>query len=500
MVGIETLAIVVSSTCMKVPSASAVAISAREPMASGAAVAAVALNGRRLAAPRAPPLLAMTAAIWRSMASSRPSTDTSLRGVSRTCLATSGPDVSCRSMRRLHRQADAQRMVDELGGIQRDAHRHALHDLDPVAAGVLRRQQCEGAAAAGAQSGDVAVKGDTAAIDIRLQLDRLADAHARQLHFLEVRVDPGAGERDHRHQRSAGRNARADLHCAPRDRAVRRRDDRRAIQIQSSFVHPGRCGQHLRMRFECRVVDLGVHARECIPGRAQRRFELRDLIVAMLQLFSGHRAAVAGLHASLHVRPCGVEQQLAFANLGAQAVSLRVERANLAHRARQFGLRRCHRDLRVGPIQLDEELTAVHVLSVVHHHATDGAGDLAGDLHDIGGDVCVVGRFVEAAVEELIRAVRSSEDEDGNTEDYQPSLALAGCGFVDSGGFWRAHHGAPVPAAASGTAGSKLPPSMSRRFMRARRRLLSAVTRARRASSTRDSASSTMICVVKPAA
>ncbi len=43
----------------------------------------------------------------------------------------------------VHRQAHAQRVGLELLGVERDAHRHALHHLDPVAGGVLRRQQRE---------------------------------------------------------------------------------------------------------------------------------------------------------------------------------------------------------------------------------------------------------------------------------------------------------------------------------------------------------------------
>ena len=80
--------------------------------------------------------------------------------------------------------------------IERDAHRHALHHLDPVAGGVLRRQQREGRAGAGAQADHLAVVLDVAAVDVGMQRHRLADAHAAQLHFLEVGVDP--------HLRSSG--------------------------------------------------------------------------------------------------------------------------------------------------------------------------------------------------------------------------------------------------------------------------------------------------------
>ena len=124
------------------------------------------------------------------------------------------PSVSLDVDLGLHRQADPQRMGGELLRIERDAHRHALHHLDPVAGGVLRRQQRERGAGAGAEALDRAVVVDLLAVDVGLELDRLADAQLAQLAFLEVGVDPDLVERDHRHQRRAGLHALAELHAA----------------------------------------------------------------------------------------------------------------------------------------------------------------------------------------------------------------------------------------------------------------------------------------------
>jgi hypothetical protein len=52
----------------------------------------------------------------------------------------------------LHREAHLQRMLAELAALERDAHRHALHDLHPVAAGVLRREEREAPPGAGAEA------------------------------------------------------------------------------------------------------------------------------------------------------------------------------------------------------------------------------------------------------------------------------------------------------------------------------------------------------------
>src|SRR3546814_6103067 len=61
-------------------------------------------------------------------------------------------------------------------------------------------------------SSDVCSSDLSAAVQIRMHLDRLADPHPLDLHLLEVGVDPGVAERHHRHQRRTGRDARTNLH------------------------------------------------------------------------------------------------------------------------------------------------------------------------------------------------------------------------------------------------------------------------------------------------
>ncbi|KAG1388314.1 hypothetical protein G6F59_016012 [Rhizopus arrhizus] len=112
----------------------------------------------------------------------------------------------------LHRQADAQRVLGQLLGIDGDAHRHALHDLDPVAAGVLRRQQRERRAGAQAQALDAALVLHVTGVQVGLQLHFLAQAHVAQLGFLEVGLDPHLLGRHHGHQGIARLHALADLH------------------------------------------------------------------------------------------------------------------------------------------------------------------------------------------------------------------------------------------------------------------------------------------------
>src|SRR5574340_128733 len=183
--GIDTLAIDVSSTFMKVASDSAMLPSASVPPVSGAGAvdAGVAtrlsrasgrsssegarvarrraqrtLRGARSGRPRDARVAAFLAAALRELrrgafVGGDDRLDAALRGLvlhaehvgrqhrralrdarQPRALAVVGVDLD------IHRQADLQRMRGELPRIEGDAYRNALHDLDPVAGRVLRRQ------------------------------------------------------------------------------------------------------------------------------------------------------------------------------------------------------------------------------------------------------------------------------------------------------------------------------------------------------------------------
>src|SRR5258706_14060962 len=116
-------------------------------------------------------------------------------------------------------------MRAELTAFERDANRHALHDLDPVAAGVLRGEERESATGAGTETGDLPVVLELVAVEIRGELHGLADTHLLELPFLEVRIDPHIVQRDDGHERRAGSDALPDLHGALGDIAGDRRGD-----------------------------------------------------------------------------------------------------------------------------------------------------------------------------------------------------------------------------------------------------------------------------------
>src|SRR5580692_10689549 len=172
IVGMDTFAIEVSSTCMNVPRARATAVTALlAPLSVGASatVAALALmaprsgaacdlGGAVAAADAAEPggLVRLRACVVRD--------DLRDAGIHRRVIARArlrgqrrvaehrGHYLGTRRVVQIHAhaggQTDAQRVRLELRRIEENAYRNALHDLDPVARGVLRRQERECAAAA----------------------------------------------------------------------------------------------------------------------------------------------------------------------------------------------------------------------------------------------------------------------------------------------------------------------------------------------------------------
>src|SRR6478752_8508992 len=84
--------------------------------------------------------------------------------------------------------ADSQRRRT-FGALYRGAQRDALHDLDPVASRVLRRQHGELRAGRRGERGDL-----PAALHVGIGVDpdgdRLADPHAGEFRLLEVGFDP----------------------------------------------------------------------------------------------------------------------------------------------------------------------------------------------------------------------------------------------------------------------------------------------------------------------
>src|SRR5204863_6595240 len=96
-------------------------------------------------------------------------------------------------------------------------------DLDPVAGRVLRREQREGRAGAGAEAGHLAVIDHLATVQVGGELYQLPHAHRGKLRFLEIRVDPDLIEGNDRHQGRTRGDSLPELDRALGDEARHRR-------------------------------------------------------------------------------------------------------------------------------------------------------------------------------------------------------------------------------------------------------------------------------------
>ena len=143
--------------------------------------------------------------------------------------------TACRSWR--HRQADLQRMRCKFGRVERDAHRHALHHLDPVAGGVLRGNRRERASPCRRRGPRRRRGRSSAAVEIRSHFDRLADAHAaRAGTSLKLASTCTSDQRHDGQHRRAGLDLLADLHRPRGDHAVDRRADDGALEVHLRLV------------------------------------------------------------------------------------------------------------------------------------------------------------------------------------------------------------------------------------------------------------------------
>src|SRR5216683_4621785 len=99
--------------------------------------------------------------------------------------------------------------IAEVLGVQPDLHRNPLHDLDPVAGGVLGGQQREARAGARAEGVHGAVE-DLARKGVDLDLGGHARLHARELGLLEVGEHPDLVRSE---EHTSELQSRSDLVC-----------------------------------------------------------------------------------------------------------------------------------------------------------------------------------------------------------------------------------------------------------------------------------------------
>ena len=145
-------------------------------------------------------------------------------------------------------------MLRQLLRIQTDAHRQTLHDLDPVARGILRRQYRERTAGARSQAQHPAVEVHPRAVHVDRHIRALADAQVAELVLLEVGIDPHRLDRQDREHLGSRGDLLTELDCAAHDVAGHWRDDPRArvgqprrTQARFRLQNP-----RMRRRVKCR--------------------------------------------------------------------------------------------------------------------------------------------------------------------------------------------------------------------------------------------------------
>ena len=317
-------------------------------------------------------------------------------------------------------------MLGQLLRIQLDAHRHALHDLDPVAAGVLRRQQRERAAGAEAEAGDLAVVFDIAAVEVGMHFDRLADAHLGQLGFLEVGFHPDLFQRHDGHQRRARLHALAQLHLALGDVAGHRRDDRRALQVQIGLAQLRSGGLHLRLlrrawwRRPARGCATGCRASRSAPLRRRRACRAH----APVPRWTPRRWRPGRCGASTSARACATATWRAR-DVGLAGIDRCCTGRAPGARCRRGWRRPVVGDLRIVGIQVHQRLAGFHLHAVVGIDADHRAAGLRHDADHVALHVGVVGVLVPARIQEVVGQPGDGADDHDDGDDQQCALALA---------------------------------------------------------------------------
>ena len=296
--------------------------------------------------------------------------------------------------RRAH--ADAQGRIALLAH-HRGADRDALHDLDPIAGRVLRRQHGELRARRLGERCDFAGALHVG-IGVDRDGDRLADAHARELGLLEVGLDPEIGVGDHGN-RGHAHDGVAARHQHLGHASVHRRQDRRAAHVQQRVVALGH-----------QLLDLGMVVDRDLGIARERRLDACEVLLGGGHAALGDVERHARLFHLLHRPELALGQVLVAREVGlrvgllalrrldllALGAPLRLQALDVGARALDLGVD-ARELVAVGRVvELVEELAARDVLVLAHRHLDDGAGDLGRDIDAVALHVGVVGRDVAA--------------------------------------------------------------------------------------------------------
>ena len=254
---------------------------------------------------------------------------------------------------------------------------------------------------------------------------------SRQLHFLEIGVDPDIGQRHHRHQRRAGGDLLADLHGALGDHAVHRRHDPHMAERDGGVAQLRLRRQHIGI-----VGDIG--AGDAGDGPAAARLAAASTAACGRRApHRGHGPVPRptprrgrGRLAALIIAPGLGQRHLRPGQLGADRNrrwrnsprTVRTARARLASAA-------CILTLATGGIHLDQQLALLAPSGYCRHAApcTVAFSRLV-TATTLPRDIGVVGAFVIARVQEPVERHRPARRPATTTPRIRKPVA-AHCGL-----------------------------------------------------------------------
>src|SRR5690606_4686050 len=172
----------------------------------------------------------------------------------------------------LHRHAGADQPAQRIVGGQGQLDRDALYHLGEVARGIVRRQQAELRAGGGEQAVDAAFDGCVRET-VEQQFGRLSRAHAANLGFLEVGLDPDVLIRHQRQQVGATLYHLAFTSRALANHAADRRMNLRAREVEIGLFQIGPGGKNQRIQ----ALEFGVQAGHLLALRLQIGLSLGQL-------------------------------------------------------------------------------------------------------------------------------------------------------------------------------------------------------------------------------
>ena len=293
-----------------------------------------------------------------------------------------------------------------------------------------------------------------------------------------------------REQRRAGLHPLAELHAAPRDVAVDRREQLGAAQREVGLAHARRGAQHVRDLLDRHAFGQRLVRGQLLARRGRARLRRRpaplfaaascDVDVVELFLADGAGGDQRRTPRDVVLRPRDVALRarqvgLARRDLRLQRAVVDVQRARLAHRLRQLRFGLVERDPRVGRIELDQRLAGLDEVGVVGGDGDDRAGDLRRELHDVALHVGVVGALVVVEHQRPVGAVGDAAE-----QHRRPRRPAARCGGGGCRcGRRRGRRGGSAAAAVGGRRGRPATGAAADRIVRGTLRRLAAFIRER---------------------